>query len=87
MNIKLELLKLHFQKNLQYKNTLIIITFTYFIATLIPFLIGQLSFKNAKDTFTIGIISLTFIIVSLQLFNNLNHHLKQILIEIKKLTK
>ena len=85
MDIKKNLLDLHFHKYLSYKNTTIVIMFMYFVALLIPFLIGELSFFNLKDTFFVGIISSFFIPSSLLFLKNFNYHLKKIPEEIKKL--
>jgi len=87
MNARKSILELHFSKNLQYKNTTILIFCTYFIAILIPFLIGQLKFQNFRDILLVAIISsivVSFIILFLKRFN---FHLKNILKELKKLNQ
>lgn len=63
MDYRKNLLDLHFYKNLQYKNTTILIIFTYFIVILIPFLTGNLSLMNLRDVTLIGLVSLIFIII------------------------
>ncbi len=85
MDVRKNLLDLYFHKYLSYKNTAIIMMFGYFVALLVPFLIGELSFFNLKDTFSVGIVSSFFISLTLLFLNNFNYHLKKIPKEIKKL--
>ena len=84
-NIRAYILELHFNKNLQYKNTTIIIAYSYFIAILIPFLTGQLSLTDYFALLLIFTISSAFITLIIILLNEFNYHLKRIPEEIKKL--
>lgn len=82
---KKTILELYFHKYLIYKNTTIIILFTYSIAVLIPFLTGQLKITNLSDVFLVSIISSAFIVFIVIFLNEFNYHLKKIPEEIKKL--
>ena len=80
-----KILELYFHKYLLYKNTTIIILFTYIIAMLVPFLIGQLKLTNLKDMLLVAIISLVVFIFIILLLKEFNHHLQRIPEELKKI--
>jgi len=81
----MNILELHFHKNLQYKISSILILFTYFIAILIPFLAGQLQIQNSNDVFLVAIISSVVISIIFLLLRRFDFHLKNILKEMERL--
>ena len=83
MNAKLILLELHFHKYVLYKNTTIVFLFTYFLALLIPFLIGQLKLSILSDVLLVSIISSSVISVVIIFLNEFNYHLNKIQEELK----
>lgn len=85
MNVQKNILDLHFYKYLQYKNTVIIMFFTYLIATLIPFLTGQLKFSSFRDVFLLILFSFVFFTIFILFFNKFDFHMKNILDNLKKL--
>lgn len=76
MDVKIHLLDLYFHKYLQYKNAVILIIFSYFIALLIPFLTRQLKPDNFIDMFLITIISSIVFPISIIFLNEFNYHLE-----------
>jgi len=85
MNIKKNLLDLHFHKHLYYKNTILIMLFTYSIAVLIPFITRQLDYRNYLHTISIAMFSFIIISILVLFLMNSSFHLKRIPEEIKKL--
>jgi len=85
MDVRKDILELHFHKYLTYKITIIIIFFTSFIALLIPFLTGQLEFSSVFDISLIVLIFSIFIILIISYLNKFDYHLRNILEELKKL--
>jgi hypothetical protein len=77
-------LDLHYTRNLQYKNTTIMVLFTYIIGILIAFLTKQLTLA-AIDMLFVSMLSITVICVGILFLNEFNYHLKRIPGEIKKL--
>lgn len=85
MDTRKTLLELHFSKNLQYKNTTILIFYSYLIAVFISFLSGQLDLRNSLDVFIVGIISFAFVNIVIIFWKKFDLHLRNILMELKKL--
>jgi len=85
MDSRKNLLDLHFHKYVSYKNTVVIIGFSYFIAVFIPFLIGELSLSDKGDMLLVGGISSFLIVLVIISLNRFNYHLKRIPGEIRKL--
>ena len=79
------LLELYYHKYLLYKNTLILIVFSYLVALLVTFLTRQLSLFNMQDVILISIISSVFIVIVIISLNEVNYHLSKIPQEIKRL--
>jgi len=85
MDFRKNLLDLYYYKNLQYKNTVIIILFTYFIGILVAFLTKQLNITNRLDMILVATLSILVIGLGVLFLNEFNYHLKKIPEEIKKL--
>jgi len=85
INLKLKILELTFNKNLQYKNTLIILLFTYFIGVIISLLTKQLKVSNFIDMYLLAISTMFILGFGLILLNEFNSHLDRIIEELKKL--
>lgn len=85
MDFRKNLLDLHYYKNLQYKNTTIILIFTYFIGILISFLTKQLKITDSLDMLFVAVLSIAVIGVGILFLNEFNYHLKRIPEELKKL--
>ena len=87
MDFRKNLLDLYYYKNLYYKNTAIIIMFTYFIGILVAFLTKQLKVNNILDMILVSILSIIVISIGILFLNEFNYHLKKIPEEIKKLSE
>jgi len=85
MDFRKNLLDLYYYKNLQYKNTVIIILFTYFIGISVAFLTKHLNITNRLDMILVATLSIIVIGLSVLFLNEFNYHLKKIPEEIKKL--
>ncbi|MDP3027600.1 MAG: hypothetical protein Q8N63_07890 [Nanoarchaeota archaeon] len=85
MDFRKNLLDLYYYKNLQYKNTVIIILFTYFIGILVAFLTKQLDITNRLDMILVATLSIIVMGIGVLFLNEFNYHLKKIPEEIKKL--
>lgn len=84
--IKKNLLDLHYNKNLQYFNTSIIILFTYFISIGVIFITKQIDYTTFNNQlFLIALISILIIGGILQFMLKFRFHMKNIQEEIKKL--
>lgn len=59
--IRKNLLDLNYQKYLQYRNTSIILLFTYFIGIAIAFGTNQIKYSNTNQILLISLISITII--------------------------
>ncbi len=81
------ILDLYYNKNLQNRNTTIILIFTYIIAISIAFLTNQLIITDIFDVYFSIVISGAVIITGLLLLNKFNYHLKKIPEEIKNISK
>lgn len=85
MDFRKNLLDLYYYKNLQYKNTVIIILFTYFIGIVVAFLTKQLDITNRLDMILLTTLSILVIGLEVLFLNEFDFHLKRIPEEIKKL--
>lgn len=85
MDVRKNLLDLHYQKNLQYLMTTIVILFTYFIALGIAVVTGQLSAHNRISLIIVGIVSSAVLGVGFTLLFRYHYHLQRIPKEIKQL--
>lgn len=85
MNVRVILLELHFHKYILYKNTTFVLLFTYLIALLIPFLVGQFKLSILSDVILVSIISSVVIVIAILFLNEFDYHLDKIQKELKSL--
>ena len=85
MDFRENLLNLYYHKNLHYKNTTIIILFTYITGIIVAFLTNQLDITNNIDLIFIITLSTAVFTIGILFLNEFNYHLKKIPKEIKKL--
>ena len=83
--VKKNLLDLHYNRNLQYFNTAIILLFTYFISVGIVFITKQLDYTNFNQLLLVSLVSILFIGVDILSMLRFRFHMKNIQEEIKKL--
>ena len=76
-------LELSFHRYLVYKNTSIIILFTYILVLFIPFLTNQLSPRNIYDILLMTLISLAFIVVIISIIEECDYHMDNITKQLK----
>jgi len=77
------LLELSFHKYLVYKNTSMIMLFTYILALFIPFLTNQLSPRNIYNVLLMTLISLAFIVVIISIIEECDYHIDHIIKQLK----
>jgi len=85
MDVRKNLLDLHYNKNLQFFSITVIVILTYCIGVIIAFMSGQISVSNNMQLLVISFISLVFLLTTLFLLKKFTYHLKRIPEEIKKL--
>ena len=85
IQIRKNLLDMHFSKNLQYLNTTIILLFTYLIGIVIGFITKQIDYLDSQQLYTVSITSIIVITVISNLILRFNGQLKKTAFEIKNL--
>ena len=85
MDIRKNLLDLHYQKNLQYYNITIVILFTYFVGLGIAAVTGEVKFGDFSDMAVVGILSIAVLGIGTVFLLRFRYHLKRIPEEIKRL--
>ncbi len=84
--IKKNLLDLHYNRYLQYFNTVLILIFTYIVGLVIAFLSGEIEYTNQNQILLIAFITLVFLVFTILLLIKFKEHMKNIIQEIKQLT-
>jgi len=83
--IKKNILDLHYNKNLQYFNTTIIIIFTYFIGLIIALLTKQINLFDNGQLYLLALISIVVLSILSILLLYFKGNMKKIITEISKL--
>jgi len=84
MDLKKDILSLDFQKFLQYKVIVILMSFSLVIALIIPFLTKQLNVRAIQDWVLVGIISIAFLGVMFVFFFRYGTKMNKILNQMGK---